>query len=230
MLAVRSADAAERARALDTVVRAYWQPAFRYLRAKWRTEPERAEDLTQGFFAAALEKGWLERFDPARGRFRTFLLSCLDAHAANELRAARRLKRGGGLATVPIEEQDQEGNLHELPLAGPADLEADFQREWARSLFQLSVQGLEERCRAEGRELAFTLFQRYDVEGSDALERPSYAGLAADLGISASQVTNQLHWVRKELRAIVLDRLRELTASEAEFRAEAQALLGLDLP
>ena len=230
VLAVRSADPEERARALDTLVSAYWRPVFKYVRMKWRSQAERAEDLAQGFFAAALEKGWLERFDPEKGRFRTFLLTCLDAFVANDLRAAQRLKRGGGVLTVSLEGEDDEGAPRDREIADPKNLEAEFQREWARSLFGIAVESLRARCRDTGKEVAFTLFERYDLEGAEEAERPSYAELARDLDLPVTQVTNHLHWARREFRARVLETLREITASEAEFRAEARILLGKDLP
>jgi hypothetical protein len=48
--------------------------------------------------------------------------------------------------------------------------------------------------------------------------------------VPVTTVTNHLALARRELRRIVLDTLRELTASDAEFRREARQLLGLDLP
>jgi hypothetical protein len=48
------------------------------------------------------------------------------------------------------------------------------------------------------------------------------------MGLPVTQVTNHLYWARREFRAAVLLVLREITASEAEFRAEARALLGVD--
>ena len=84
-----------------------------------------------------------ERFDPGKGRFRTFLLSCLDAYAANELRAARRLKRGGGHGDrFRSRWRTRTRAVDELPLRSPEDPEALFQREWARSLFALAVEAL----------------------------------------------------------------------------------------
>ena len=77
VLAVRSGDEEVRARALEAVIAAYWRPVQRHLVARWRETDEDSRDLAQGFFAAALEKGWLSRFDPGRGRFRTYLLACL---------------------------------------------------------------------------------------------------------------------------------------------------------
>jgi DNA-directed RNA polymerase specialized sigma24 family protein len=230
VLAVRSESPEERARALEAVIAAYWRPVQRHLMARWRESDDGAQDLAQGFFAAALEKGWLARFDPGRGRFRTYLLACLDGFVAKERRAGRRLKRGGNAAFVPLETTDEDGHSRELPIADGTDLEADFQREWARSLFALAVEDLRGRCARAGKQTAFALFERYDIDGADCPDRPSYAQLAAEHGLPVTQVTNHLHWTRRELRRTVLEKLREVTASEEEFRAEARALLGVEAP
>jgi RNA polymerase sigma-70 factor (ECF subfamily) len=226
VLAVRSEDAQERSRALETLAAAYWRPVFRHLRGRFRAREEEAEDLAQGFFAAALEKGWLSRYEPARGRFRSYLLACLEAYVANQRRAGRRLKRGGGVASVPLEGTDADGEPRELPLADASDLEAEFQREWARGLLALAVKALRERCAGTRREAAFRVFERYDLEDHEPSERPRYQDLAAELDLPVTQVTNHLHWARRELREIVLETLREITASEEEFRSEARALFG----
>jgi DNA-directed RNA polymerase specialized sigma24 family protein len=230
VLAVRSGDPEERARALETVIAAYWRPVQRHVATRWRESDDDSRDLAQGFFAAALEKGWLARFDPGRGRFRTYLLACLDGYVAKQRRAGRSLKRGGEASFVPIETTGADGERRELPLPGGTDLEAEFQREWARSLFALAVGELRARCARTGREIAFTLFERYDIDGADSPDPPSYAQLAAEHGVPVTQVTNHLHWARRELRTAVLDKLREITASDEEFRAEARALLGVDVP
>jgi RNA polymerase sigma factor (sigma-70 family) len=230
VLGVKSADPGERARALDALVAAYWRPVYRHVRARWHARNDEAEDLAQGFFAAALEKGWLTRFDPARGRFRSYLLACLEGYVANERRARRRQKRGGGTALVPLEVTDENGGSRVLPLTDGTDLEAEFHREWARGLFALAVEALRARCAGTSRAVAFAVLERYDIEGADATERPSYAQLAAEFGLPITQITNHLHWARRELRATVLAKLREITAGEEEFRAEARALLGVTPP
>jgi len=214
-----------RREAFGVLAEGYWSAVYKYVRRRWGAEPAEAEDLTQGFFAAAFEKGWLARFDPARGRFRTFVRACVDGHVSHEREAAVRLKRGGG---APLLSLDVEGAERELALDArpPDDFEAWFHREWVRALFTRSVGALERRCREKGRTAAFEVFRRYDLEGEEG-ERPTYEAIARELGLPVTQVTNHLAAMRRELRREVLDALRALTASEEEFRAEARLLLGL---
>jgi DNA-directed RNA polymerase specialized sigma24 family protein len=87
--AAASADPETRRRGFETLVAAYWRPVYKYLRLKWRACGEDAEDLTQGFFARALEKGFFDRFDPgARASART-------CARARRLHANERQRRGG---------------------------------------------------------------------------------------------------------------------------------------
>ena len=85
-------------------------------------------------------------------------------------------------------------------------------------------------CAADGKELRFALFSAYDLEGDAAVERPRYEDLARRFETTAVDVTNQLAAARRDFRRVVLDLLRELTVSDAEFRAEARALLGVEPP
>jgi RNA polymerase sigma factor (sigma-70 family) len=228
--AAASADPETRRLAFDTLVAAYWRPVYKYLRLKWGAAGEDAEDLTQGFFAIALEKGFFDRFDPARARFRTYLRTCLDAYVANERRSAQRLKRGGGAEHVSLDFAGAEAELRRQAPPGGGEMDEYFHREWVRSLFGLAVEALRRHCAESGRSIPFALFERYDLEGPDAAVRPSYADLAREMGIPQTQVTNHLAWARREFRRLVLEALEEATGSEEEFRAEARGLLGIDPP
>jgi hypothetical protein len=128
--------------------------------------------------------------------------------------------------TVPLQDEGPDGEPRELPLADAADIEAEFQREWARGLMALAVEALRKRCAGTSRAVAFALFERYDLQDHEPAERPRYQDLASEFSLPVTQVTNHLHWARRELRQAVLETLREITASEEEFRAEARALFG----
>ena len=109
---------------------AYWRPVYKYLRARWRLSAEQAEDLTQEFFARAFEQRFLDHYDPAKARFRTWLRLGLDRLAANEMKASQRLKRGGGATMMSIDFMSAEGEVREIEIAADSDLDAWFQQEF----------------------------------------------------------------------------------------------------
>ena len=210
--------------AFDALVRGYWKAVFKYVRLKWRESPDRAADLTQSFFLRAFEKDFFATFDPARGRFRTFLRTCLDRFVANARQADGRLKRGGGVTLVPIDLPEAERELEQQAIGAVTDFDAFFQREWLRSLFADAAARLRESCAARGRPHRFALFEQYDL--SDEGDRPSYAILARQFGLSATDVTNELAAARREFRRLVIAALREQCATDEEFAAEVRALGG----
>ena len=229
IVAARSEDAAERARALETIVTAYWKPVYKYIRARWGKSNEDAKDLTQEFFARVIEKDFLGSYDPAKARLRTFLRTCVDGLVANQVKAARRLKRGGDAPHLSLDFDAAEVELARSRLPAPGALETIeeyFEEEWIRSVFSLAVESLRQQCEARGKELQFRLFERYDLDDSGT--RPSYADLARELGVSVSDVTNYLSFARREFRRIALEKLREMTATDEEFRGEARSLFGVE--
>ncbi len=228
VMAVRSADAPQRQRAWERLVESYWKPVYKYLRLQWRADVEQASDWTQEFFARALEKGFFDRFDPTRARFRTFLRVCVDGFVGKEREAARRQKRGGGVAPLSLDFTTAEGELVGLEPPAPEAMDDYFHREWMKSLFEGALQELERKCAAAGKEALYRLLVRYDLEAEGRVEKLSYAEVGRELDLSVTQVTNGLHSIRSQLREIVLARLRELCGDDDEFRAEARALLGVD--
>lgn len=226
--ALGSSDPGERERALDLLAAIYWRPVYTYIRLRWRADPQDAEDFTQEFFARALSKGFFEQYDPARARFRTWVRLGVDRMIANAREAAGRLKRGGGARVVPIDTIEAERDLAARAVSDVPDDDELFRREVARTLFTHAVAALQAEAEAGGKAVPFRLFVEYDLEGPDRDPRPTYAGLAALHGIPVTQVTNYLAAMRRRFRMLVLERLRSVSGSEAEFRAEARDLLGLD--
>jgi RNA polymerase sigma factor (sigma-70 family) len=218
VLALRSEDADERSRAFDTLVAIYWKPLYKCARVVWSRSREDCEDLTQSFFATALEKDSLASYDASKASFRTFLRVLFERHAANQVKAAQRIKRGGGTAQLDFDEAEGEMQSDAGASLSPEEY---FQREWVRSVFALAVQ----RVREQVPETHFALFEAYDVSDDRTV---SYRELAERFSVPETTVTNHLASVRRQFRRIVLDTLREATTSDQEFRAEARALLGVD--
>jgi RNA polymerase sigma factor (sigma-70 family) len=224
--AAGSPDPAVRRQAFADLIAVYWKPVYKYLRVRWALANEDAKDLTQAFFARALEKEFFDRYDPARARFRTFLRTCVDGFAANARRDGARQKRGGDVRTLSLDFAQADGELARHPLPDKADLDDFFRQEWVRGLFSLAVEDLHRHCAEAGRDVQFALFQRYDLDGPAAAEAPTYAQLAEEFGIPTTQVTNHLAQARRLFRQAVLDRLRATTGSDEEFLEESRRLFG----
>src|SRR5580704_4754483 len=125
-----SDDAARRRPGQEAIVATYWKPVYRYIRIRWRRSNEDAKDLTQGFFATAIEKEFFHGYDARKGTFRTFLRVCLDRFLINENKFAARQKRSADLTAL------------EYDVPGGESPEEIFDREWTRSLFEDAVKEL----------------------------------------------------------------------------------------
>jgi DNA-directed RNA polymerase specialized sigma24 family protein len=227
--AARSDDCVVRQRAFDIILTSYWKPAYKYIRLKWQANNEDAKDLTQGFFANAFEKNHFANYDARKASFQTFLRTCLDGFVANERKAGKRLKRGGGANHFQLDFLSAEDELamHSKP-ANDLNPEDYFHREWVRWMFAMSVDALRQRCEASGRRIHFQLFEAYDLK-DDGDATISYASLAKRFQLDATTVNNYLAAARRDFRRIVLEKLREITATDEEFRTEARSLLGVDV-
>jgi RNA polymerase sigma factor (sigma-70 family) len=199
--------------ALERVAALYWKPVCRFVRLKFRQSEDAAEDLTQEFFASALERDFFRRFDPSLASFRTYLRMAVEHFAANQYAAAGRQKRGGGIAFE---------DAGAVEIAAGLSPEEIFEQEWRRQVFALALDDLRAHCESGGKLVQWRVFQAYDLAESD--RRPSYAELAAQHGIAETSVTNYLAWGRRMLRGFAEARLRGVTAGEAELHREMRKL------
>jgi RNA polymerase sigma factor (sigma-70 family) len=223
---LRRDDPADRTAAFGDLVEGYWKPVYKHLRATWRLSPEDAQDLTQAFFSDAFQKAWLEKYEPGKARFRTFVRVCVDRFAMNARQAAARMKRGGDVRTVSLDFEQAEQEVRKQSLAAPPDAEEFFQQEFVRALFERAVHETRADMERSGRAVHFQLFERYDI---DPGERVSYAALGREFGLTEYQVTNYLAVVRRAFRAHALSALRGLCATDEEFRREARELFGMEV-
>src|SRR3954454_16020549 len=140
--------------ALSELCRIYWRPIFLFLRRQG-SNPDDAQDLTQGFFAHLIESRAYARADPDKGRFRSFLRGALKHFVAHARAHDRTQKRGGGmflgqLDTAAIAEAD----------AGAVTLQAwsaerVYEREWAETLLRQALDRLAEECALAGKKDQF---------------------------------------------------------------------------
>jgi DNA-directed RNA polymerase specialized sigma24 family protein len=225
--AIRSTDAAVRRMAFGDLAAGYWRPSYHYLRLHWRLTPDQAEDVVQAFFAIAFEKGYVERYDASKAKFRTFLRTCLDRFVLNTQKAERAEKRGGGTEWLSLDFPGAERELADLAATDMRDLDRFFRDEMIRALFGRAVDDLRTLCNDSRKTVVFRVFELHDLAPAGDV---SYASVARALDLTISQVTNYLHGARRRFREIALGHLRGLCGTDEEFRLEARELFGVEIP
>ena len=208
-------DSSRGRQALGELCQQYWPPLFAFARARGLS-PEDAQDATQGFFEQLLTRGDLAAADPARGRFRAFLLVAFKHFMANERDRARALKRGGAQTFVPLDalERPFEPAHHETP-------EALFEREWARTLVARAVVRLTGEAGPDGARLIAHLAGVMTGDGADVPIKT----LAATLGTSEGATRVALHRMRQKLRRKIVDEIAQTVGPGEDVEDELRHVL-----
>ncbi|QEH31638.1 RNA polymerase sigma factor [Aquisphaera giovannonii] len=190
--------------ALAALCSAYWYPVYAFVRHRTR-DADRAADLTQGFFARLIEKSDLRAADPARGRFRSFLLTACRHFLANEHDRETARKRGGGRCVVSIDRRDAEGRYLIEP-AHAMTPEHLFERRWALALLERALDELGREYRAAGKGPLFEHLKA-SLTGDDAGASHAEAGRA--LGMTEAAVKKAAQRLRRAFREAIRRRILE---------------------
>jgi len=215
-----SAAAAGSREALTHLCELYWRPVHAYIRRRVTSDDE-ARDLTQAFFTVFLEKHYVRDADPARGRFRSFLLGSVQHFLSNDRDRAHALKRGGWTTFVPLEVETVEGWVRHEP-ATHVTPERVFEHRWARALVSRVMDRLEEEFEQTGRARTFRLL-RSSLGGEEA--SASYAELAQAMNSSTGAIRVAVHRLRRRFRALLLEEVGRTVADPADIESEVRYLV-----
>ena len=219
VLAARGDSTAGAKRALATLCETYWYPLYAYLRRQGQSA-EDAQDLTQGFFQQILEKGTVERADPERGRFRSFLLTSLKHYVTNEWDKERARKRGGGVRHMSLELENAEGR-YQLEPPDDTTPEKVFDWHWALTLLDNVLGKLRAEFVRADKEAVFDRLKVF-LGGGSADE--SYASVGRALDMSDGAVKVAVHRLRRRYRDILRQEIAQTVTSPEETEAEIRYL------
>jgi len=220
VLAAGHSDTAGADAALSRLCETYWHPLYFYVRRRGYP-PEDAQDLTQEFFARLLEHRWVSVADPARGRFRTFLLTAMDRFLANEWDRARAKKRGGGAVALSLDTTAAEAH-YQGAIATAAGPDALYDREWAFVLLDRALHQLADEHQAAGKSDEFTALSPCLTAARGEI---LYDDLAARLGMTETAARQAVHRLRKRYREVFREEIGQTLKDPAELEAEVRHLL-----
>lgn len=222
VLLARHGEAPGAERALAHLCEGYWYPLYAFVRRSG-VAPEDARDLTQEFFARLLGKKWLADADPARGRFRSFLLAALKHFLANEWHRAQRLKRGGGREFIALDAATAEERYAMEPpdLATPELL---YDRRWALTLLARTQESLRREMHESGQGERFTALEPTLVGERTALP---YEALAARFGVTETAVKSMVLRLRKRFRTLLREEVAQTIGEARDVDAEIAHLFAI---
>lgn len=212
---------------LNELIEQYWKPCYHFIRMFRSAPPEDAKDLTQQFFSLLLEKETFKKLSPERGSFRGFLKTALRYFLLNAERH-RRAREPKDAKLFHYGEVEAEWLAVSTNSPSSSSEEA-FDREWVRHVLKTSIAKLETSLKSEGKQTYFDLFREYCIspagalmqnEGAVSAARPSYGELAKQYGVSIDDVGNYLRVVRRVLRDILAETVKDYMAPGEDVERE----------
>jgi RNA polymerase sigma factor (sigma-70 family) len=183
---------------LSELCEAYWYPLYAFLRRSGEA-PERAEDLIQGFFAHILARDFFRDVEPAKGKFRSFLLASLTNFVRNQRDWERRVKRGGKVRHLSLDFRDAEGR-YVCEAAHQATPERLYERRWALTVLNRVLEGLEREMVTASKG---PLFEKLKSGLTGGSKSDTYSKIGEPLGMTEKAVRQEAYRIRKRFRALV---------------------------
>jgi DNA-directed RNA polymerase specialized sigma24 family protein len=203
--------------ALSALCEGYWYPLYAYIRRSGHSA-ENAQDLTQAFFARIIEKRYLDRADPNKGRFRAFLLSSLKFFLSDEADREHALKRGGLLPPIPFDIQRGEEFYRFEPVHSDSP-DKIFERRWALTLLERVLESLKLELAGQGKEADFGVLKTFLVQ-----DNTPYADAAEKLNTTEGALKVAVHRLRKRYRDLFRAEIANTVASPDEVDDEIRYL------
>jgi RNA polymerase sigma-70 factor (ECF subfamily) len=201
--------------ALGEFLGRYWKPVFCYLRAHGYPF-HRAEDLTQEFLLRFWSRDLLQKADPQRGKFRTFLLAVLRNFLSDQgPRAPLQHRFEQAMASIASLAGDEE-RAYEPP-SGETP-ETVFWKKWAAGVLERCRDKLRAFYQDEGRPEWYQVFESYhfgDCDSQDVLGNRA--------GLSREAVAYRLRVARARFERYVRDEV----GGEPDAEQEVGELLAL---
>jgi RNA polymerase sigma-70 factor (ECF subfamily) len=215
VLNARSDDESCARAALSRLCETYWSTINSFIRARGY-KPAEAEDLTQEFFAKFVEKEQYRGADRTRGRFRSFLLACVKNFLSKEHTRATAQKRGGGIATLSLDETFEDGEPC-MEIRDERTAEQLFEQNWAIALLARARSQLETQYSNDGKREWFAQLEKF-LPGEES--ELTYADLGKLHGVAEGTIKSDVHRLKRRFASLVRQEIANTVANPSEVEEE----------
>jgi RNA polymerase sigma factor (sigma-70 family) len=200
--------------ALEVLCQSYWYPLYAFARKRGHNQDD-AADLTQEFFSRLMDRSLLQSADPARGRFRSFLLTIFQRFLARQYHEARAEKRGGKWTRIEFDPDSSESRYIQSSASEQVP-EHLFDREWALTLLTQVLEQLEAEYSSKGKSDFFNSCRPFLIGTSSS----DYATLARQLNMSEGAMRVAIHRMRDRYRDLLRQTVATTVSSPQEIDEE----------
>jgi RNA polymerase sigma factor (sigma-70 family) len=208
---------------MESLCAQYWYPLYAYAR-RGGSRPEDAEDLTQAFVSKLIEKQWVEQAADQDCTFRSFLLIRFKRFLNDEREKGLALKRGGGVAHVPIHLEEVEERYTTEPVDAGMTPDQLFDSAWATSVLDRVLEMLQKEFAQSGKDREFVALQPCLAWNENT---KTYQEIAQQIGRGEGWVKVAVSRMRKRYRKLLEQEVANTVAGsdiEQEMEDLHQAL------
>lgn len=204
--------------ALAVLCQSYWYPLYAFARKRGHNRDD-AADLTQEFFSRLIDRSLLQSADPARGRFRSFLLTIFQRFLARQYHESQAEKRGGKWTRIEFDPDSSESRYIRSSAADQSP-EYLFDREWALTLLGQVLEQLDAEYSSKGKSDIFNSCRPFLIGTSSG----DYAALAGQMNMSEGALRVAIHRMRDRYRDLLRQSVASTVSSPAEIDEELTEL------
>ena len=210
-------------RALSQLIEGYWQPLYFFARRQGLSAAD-AEDATQTFLMELMEGNSLAAADPAKGRFRTYLLTLWKRFLIDRTRSENRVKRGGAHTLTSLSCVDgEQAWLNWSTTATPdADPDRAYYEQWSAAIVDAALQQLRAEYAQSQRTKIFDTLVPYLTT---LTQTEGYRHIATQLNSSEGAAKVALHRLRQRFAQAVRQKVQETLDNPADLEAELAELI-----
>jgi len=212
-------DADRRQECLEKLATRYWSAIYLYAR-KNGDDPEKAKDLTQDLFYEILKGDLLEKADPQKGRFRSYLIGILKNLDKRAARRERRRERYEGMPlTLKCSFEPEKEREYLAADISPEDV---FNREWARLIVNRALSQLREYCHKDGKSERTQALRGFELRYFD---NKKIVDIAQDIQRDVKWISEKVYRLKEKYREYIQNIIQATLTEEENLEDEVRQIM-----